>query len=48
MLLLGLRFKCFFVSVLCRTALPFLRDPERIEAVLSIRRNYDDLLAGGK
>jgi hypothetical protein len=48
MLPLGLRFKCVMVSVLCRTARPFLRDPERIEAVLSIRRNYDGLLAGGK
>ena len=48
MLPLGLRLKCVLVSILCRSARPFLRDPERIEAVLSIRRNYDDLLAGGR
>jgi len=48
MLPLGLRLKCFFVSVLCRAALPFIKDPERTEAVESLRKNYDNILAGGR
>ena len=48
MLPFGLRFKCVVVSILCRSARPFLKDPERIEAVESIRSNYNNLLAGGK
>jgi len=48
MLPLGLRLKCLIVSVICRAALPFLRDPGRIEAVESLRRNYEGLGAGGR
>jgi hypothetical protein len=48
MLPLGLRIKGRLVVVLCRTARPFLNDPDRIQAVESLRRNYGRLLEGGK
>jgi hypothetical protein len=48
MLPLGLRLKCRFVVALCRSARPFLKDPGRIEAVESLRKNYGRLLEGGK
>jgi len=48
MLPLGLRVKGLLVVVLCRSARPFLRDPDRMEAVESLRKNYMRLLEGGK
>ena len=46
MLPLGLRVKGRLVIILCRTARPFLRDPQRIEAMESLGRNYELLLKG--
>ena len=48
MLPLGLRLKGRIVVVLCLSARPFLKDPERIEAIESLRKNYGRLLEGGK
>jgi len=43
---LGLRLRGRLVVLLCRTARPFLRDPQRIEAVERLRRNYELLIRG--
>jgi len=40
---LGLRLKARCVAVFCRVALAFARDPERVEALTAIRRNYEAL-----
>lgn len=45
---LGLRVKGRLVVLLCRAALPFLRDPQRIEAVGALRHNYEALLGWGR
>jgi len=44
----GLKFKGRLVVLLCRAALPFLRDPERIEAMGALRQNYEALLGWGR
>lgn len=45
---LGLRVKARLVVLLCRAALPFLRDPERIEAMGALRQNYETMLGWGR
>ena len=48
MLPFGLRVKGRLVVALCRSARHFQNDPERIEAIESLRKNYGRLLEGGK
>lgn len=43
----GLRCKARLVVAICRVALAFASDAERIEALHALRRNYEPL-AGGK
>ena len=38
---LGLRVKGALVVLLCRVALAFAREPERVEALEALRRNYE-------
>ena len=43
----GLRVKARSVVVFCRVALAFVTEPERVEALTVLRRNYE-LLARGE
>jgi len=44
---LGLRLKARLLVLMCRVALAFVSDPERVEALTALRRNYE-ALAGWK
>jgi len=45
---MGLRLKARLVIALCRVALAFVSDAERVEALTALRRNYELLAGGGK
>ncbi len=41
-----MRLKARLVVLFCRVALAFAREPERVEALTAIRRNYEILARG--
>ena len=43
-----MRLKARLVVVSCRVALAFVSDPERVEALTALRRNYELLAADGR
>jgi len=43
----GLRCKARLVAAMCRVALAFVSEPERVEALTALRRNYELLARGG-